>query len=132
MKDYTKEIDEFRTNYQDMRIDIDDNVNYDLRNVILDESRLYNAMYKGGTIEATGYKRQFIRKAWVVYRTLIQGSDVDLKNLFTKPLQLAKVRLVAFLCMLFISILTRRDFGEKMDDILSYPAKRNYSSKFLV
>lgn len=120
MKDYTKEIDEFNTNYQDMRIDIDDNVNYDLRNVVLDESRLYNAMYKGGTIEATGYKRQFIRKAWVVYRTLIQGSDVDLKNLFTKPLQLAKVRLVAFLRMLFISILTRRDFGEKMDDILSY------------
>jgi len=104
---------------EQMMVQVAPGVKYSLRKVLNDADTLYNGMYQTGEMEESGFKRIFMRKMWVVYRTLIQGSDVDLKNLNIRSLNGIKVRLTALLKMLFTSHLEREAFGEKIDDIMA-------------
>jgi hypothetical protein len=56
---------------------------------------------------------------WVVYRTLIQGSDLDMKHLNIRSTNGVKFNLVAFLRLMFVSYLTRSYFGELLDKIMA-------------
>lgn len=121
--DHIKEFQDFLTANEHMEVAIDDSVHYNLDDKIREETRLYNRMFSNGKeilIDESGYENGFIAKAMVVWRTLIQGSDVDLKNLDITPLQHDRTRVIALLRMLFFSILSRQQFGDKMDDILGY------------
>ena len=74
---------------------------------------------KSGEYEENGFRRVFLSKMWVVYRTLIQGSDLDMKHLNIRSLNGVKVRLTALLKMAFVSHLSRTFFGEFVDKVMA-------------
>lgn len=119
MRDYIKEIENFITTYEEGLIEITPGVSYSMREVNEESYRLYNGQFKTGKVEPSGFIRAFMRKAWVVYRTLIQGSDVDLKNLNIRSTNGIKVRFTSFIRMAFLSHLNRGMFGEFLDKILA-------------
>lgn len=119
MRNYIKEIEEFIATYENGDIQVSDDVSYSMREVNEESLRLYNGQFKSGKIESSGFIRAFMRKAWVVYRTLIQGSDIDLKNMNIRSTNGIKVRFTSLMKMAFISHLERVMFGELMDKILA-------------
>lgn len=119
MRNYSKEIEQFITDYKDGNVAISDGVFYSMREVNENSLRLYNGQFKSGNKEDDGFMCSFVRKAWVVYRTLIQNSDLDLKNLNARSINGVKYRFAPFIKMAFISYLSRTFFGEFMDKVLS-------------
>lgn len=118
-KDYIKEIEDFITEHEDGIIEVSPGVSYSMREVINESYRLYNGQFKTGKTEPSGFVRAFLRKAWVVYRTLVQNSDLDLKNLNIRSINGIKVRLTALIKMAFVSHLERAMFGEFIDKVLA-------------
>lgn len=119
MRNYVKEIEDFITTYENGDIQVSDGVSYSMRDVNEESLRLYNGQFKSGKVEPSGFIRTFMRKAFVVYRTLIQGSDIDLKNMNIRSTNGVKVRFTALMRMAFMSHLERSMFGELMDKILA-------------
>jgi hypothetical protein len=114
-----KEIEDFISSEELMTVEVSPGVTYYLRDVINNSYRLWNARFTNGAEEISGFVRVFTRKMWVVYRTLVMGSDLDMKHLNIRSLNGVKVKLVSFLKMCFISHLNREFFGELMDKIMS-------------
>lgn len=113
-----KEVEQFIADNYQGRVDITNEVSYNMRDVNAESFRIFNGMFQNGKEEPTGFIRAYYRKAWVVYRTLVQGSDLDLKNLNIRSLNGVRVRLVALLKMAFSSHLSREMFGETIDTIM--------------
>jgi hypothetical protein len=113
-------IEDFISENEDMSVEVSPGVSYNLRDVINENYRLYNAKFASGNTEESGFNRIFMRKLWVVYRTLIQGSDIDLKHLNVRSLNGAKIRLASMFKMATVSHLSRTFFGEFIDDVLSF------------
>jgi len=114
------DIEQFISDNEEMSVEVSPGVSYNLRDVINENYRLFNAKFSSGEQEESGFTRIFMRKIWVVYRTLIQGSDIDLKNLNVRPLNGVKIKLAAIFKMATISHLKRTFFGEFLDDVLSF------------
>jgi len=119
-KSYIKEIEDFISTYSEGRVEVSEGVSYNMREVNDESYRQYNAQFASGKVEPSGFMRTFMRKSWVVYRTLIQGSDLDLKHLNIRSLNGIKVRFTALLRMAFISHLGRTGFGEFIDEIMAF------------
>ena len=119
MKNYTKEIENFISEYSVGTVEVSPGVSYNMVDVNNESYRLYNAQFQSGKVEASGFTRAFMRKAWVVYRTLIQGSDLDMKNLNIRSTNGVKVKLTSMIRMTFISHLSRTFFGEFIDKVMS-------------
>ena len=119
MAEEKNEIELFISDNETMRVEVSPGVSYSMRDVINRLYRIYNAQFLNNPVEASGFKNIFFRKMWVVYRTLIQGSDVDLKNLNIRSTNGVKIRLVALLRAMFVSHLSRTSFGELIDKIMA-------------
>jgi len=117
-KDYIKEIESFINEYEQGNIEVSPGVSYSMRAVNEESYRLYNAQFATGKIEPSGFIRAFMRKAWVIYRTLVMNSDIDLKNMNIRSLNGVKVRLAALIKMAFVSHLSRNMFGEFIDKVM--------------
>jgi hypothetical protein len=113
------EVEQFIEDNEMMRVKIVEGVSYNMRDVIDKAYILYNGMFQTDSTEENGFERIFMRKMWVVYRTLVQGSDLDLKNLNIRNQNGVKAKLAGLLKMLFISHLEREQFGEKIDEIMA-------------
>jgi len=113
------DVEKFITEYEDMSVEVSSGVSYNLRDVINENYKLYNARFSTGDTEESGFVRIFMRKIWVVYRTLIQGSDIDLKDLNVRSINGVKIKLAAIFKMLTVSHLSRTFFGEFVDEVLS-------------
>lgn len=113
------EVEQFITDNDDMEVDVSPGVSYSMRELINKLYRLYNAQFESNPIEPSGFKNIFFRKMWVVYRTLIQGSDLDLKHFNIRSLNGVKVRLVAMLRTMFTSHLSRTFFNEFVDKVMA-------------
>jgi hypothetical protein len=114
-----KELQNFITNWQDATVEVSPGVNYSMKSVNEESARLYNGVFLGGSVEDNGFDNVFMRKIWVVYRTLLQGSDLDLKNLTVRNLNGVKFKLANILRMAITSHLKRTYFGELLDQILA-------------
>jgi hypothetical protein len=115
----SKEILDFISTYEDGEVEVSEGVSYSMREVNNRSYRLYNGLLANKAVEPSGFKNIFARKMWVVYRSLVQGSDLDLKNLNTRSLNGVKVRLTSLLRMAYISHLDRNFFGEFVDKIMA-------------
>jgi hypothetical protein len=114
------EIEQFIADNENMDVEVSPGVSYSLRDIINNNYRLFNAQFQSGEYEENGFKRIFMRKMWVVYRTLIQGSDLDLKNLNVRSTNGIKQRLTGLMRQMFVSHLSRNFFGEYVDDNLAF------------
>lgn len=112
------EVEQFISDYEDLNVSPSETVSYSMREVNNTSHELYNGQH---TIpkEDNGWKNIMTRKMWVVYRTLIQGSDIDMKNFNVRSTNGVKFKMAAFLRMLFISHLSRTFFGEFLDKVMS-------------
>jgi hypothetical protein len=119
-QDKKSEVEQFLNDNENMTVEVSEGVTYNLRDVINDNYRLYNAKFEDGAVEENGFVRVFMRKLWVVYRTLIQGSDVDMKDLNVRSLNGVKIRMASILKMLTVSHLDRTGFGEYLDETLEF------------
>jgi hypothetical protein len=113
------ELTQFIEQYEQGTVEVSPGVTYNMRDVNNESYRLYNARFESGEFEENGFRRVFMRKMWVVYRTLIQGSDLDMKHLNIRSLNGVKVRLVGLLRMAFYSHLLRTFFGEFVDKVMA-------------
>ena len=113
------EVEQFITDNEPMDVEASPGVSYSMRELINKLYRLYNAQFENNPIEPSGFKNIFFRKMWVVYRTLIQGSDLDLKHFNIRSLNGVKVRLVAMLRTMFTSHLSRTFFNEFVDKVMA-------------
>jgi hypothetical protein len=108
----------FITDYEDGDVEVSEGVSYSMKEVNSESYRLYNAKFKDGEKEENGFERTFMRKMWVIYRTLIQGSDLDMKHFTIRSLNGVKLLLVSILKMAFYSHLSRTFFGEFLDKVM--------------
>jgi len=113
------ELQSFITDFEQGTVEVSPGVSYNMRDVNNESARLFNAKFKDGSKEENGFERVFLRKMWVVYRTLIQGSDLDMKHFNIRSLNGARIKLVALLRMAFTSHLSRTFFGEFIDTVMS-------------
>lgn len=113
------EVEQFITDNEQMEVEVSPGVSYSMRELINKLYRLYNAQFENNPIEPSGFKNIFFRKMWVVYRTLIQGSDLDLKHFNIRSLNGVKVRLVVMLRTMFTSHLSRTFFNEFVDKVMA-------------
>lgn len=118
MKDYIKEIQSFITDYEAGLVEVSPGCSYSMRDLNQRISELYHAQFRSGGQDQSGFILTFMRKAWVVFRTLIMNSDLDLKHLNIRSINGVKVRFVSILRMAFYSHLSRGGFGEIIDKIL--------------
>lgn len=112
------DIEQFISDNERMDVEVSPGVSYSMRDLINKLYRLYNAQFEKNPIEPNGFKNIFFRKMWVVYRTLIQGSDLDLKHFNVRSLNGVKMRMVAMLRTMFKSHLSRTFFNEFVDKVM--------------
>ena len=113
------EVEQFITDNELMTVEVSPGVSYNVREVIDNSYRLYNAQFKDNPVEPSGFKNIFTRKMWVVYRTLIQGSDMDLKDFKVRSINGVRVRIVAMLRSMITSHLSRTFFNEFVDKVMA-------------
>lgn len=119
MENTTKDFLQFIEDNDDLTVEVSPGISYSMKEINNESYRLYNARFRDGATEENGFERVFMRKMWVVYRTLIQGSDLDLKHFNVRSLNGVKIRLVALLKMAFYSHLSRTFFGEFIDRVMA-------------
>lgn len=113
------DVSQFISQYENGDVEVSEGISYSMRDVNNESYRLFNGQFEDGEFEENGFRRIFMRKMWVVYRTLIQGSDLDMKNFTIRSLNGAKIKLVALLKMAFTSHLSRTFFGELIDKVMA-------------
>lgn len=113
-----KDFQTFLQNNEEMTIEVGGGVSYNLRDVINESYRLFNAKFENGETEASGFTRIFYRMIWVVYRTIIMASDVDMKDLNIRSLNGRGIKILALFKMAVHTHLGRTFFGKYVDDVL--------------
>lgn len=111
------ELQSFIDKYEDMRVEVSPGISYSLRNIINESYRLLNAQFKNNAEESDGFINVFTRKMWVVYRTLIQGADIDTKDAKVSSSIVSKQFILNMLKMVFHSHMNRTFFGEFIDKV---------------
>ncbi|MEK9700319.1 MAG: hypothetical protein VW270_31345, partial [Candidatus Poseidoniales archaeon] len=111
------ELQSFIDKYEDMRVEVSPGISYSLRNIINESYRLLNAQFQNNAEESDGFINVFTRKMWVVYRTLIQGADIDTKDAKVSSSIVSKQFILNMLKMVFHSHMNRTFFGEFIDKV---------------
>lgn len=111
------ELQSFIDKYEDMRVEVSPGISYSLRNIINESYRLLNAQFQKNPEESDGFINVFTRKMWVVYRTLIQGADIDTKDAKVSSSIVSKQFILNMLKMVFHSHMNRTFFGEFIDKV---------------
>lgn len=111
------ELQHFIDKYEDMRVEVSPGVSYSLRTIINESYRLLNAQFQNNPQESDGFLNVFTRKMWVVYRTLIQGADIDTKDAKVSSSAVTKQFILDILKMVFHSHMKRTFFGEFIDKV---------------
>ena len=111
------ELQNFIDKYEDMRVEVSPGISYSLRNIINESYRLLNAQFQKNAEESDGFVNVFTRKMWVVYRTLIQGADIDTKDAKVSSSIVSKQFILNMLKMVFHSHMNRTFFGEFIDKV---------------
>lgn len=111
------ELQNFITKNEDMLVTVSPGVTYSLRTIINESYRLLNGQFQNNPEESDGFLNVFTRKMWVVYRTLIQGADIDTKDAKVTSNIQSKQFILDILKMVFHSHMKRTFFGEFIDEI---------------
>lgn len=101
-----------------MEVDISPSVSYNLKDVIYDSYRLYNARFKD-PVETNGFRKVFYRMAWVIYRTILMASDVDLKDLNLRSTNGRGIKTLQLVKLAVRNHLIRTGFGEFLDKVMA-------------
>jgi hypothetical protein len=112
-------IHDFVKQYDTMTIQVSPGVSYNLRDVINESYRLYNARFEGNDMESSGFRRIFYRMIWVIFRTIIMASDIDLKDLNLRSLNGKGLKVLFILKMAVHSHLSRTYFGKYVDKVMA-------------
>jgi hypothetical protein len=110
------ETQDFINRYEQMIVEVSPGITVNQREIINESYRLLHAQFATNPIEADGFVNVFTRKMWVVYRTLIQGGDIDTKDAKITSTIVAKQFVLDILKMVFHSHMHRTFFGEKIDE----------------
>jgi len=103
-------------------VEVDENNSYSMRLVNQENYRLYHRKLKVPEVEPNNFRNIFFPKMWVVYRTIVQNADVDLKHLNIRITDGVKAKVAPLLRMAYQSHLSRNSFGEFLDETLSVMA----------
>lgn len=117
--DACNELQAFITQNYDTTIYVTDSVSYSMRAINDESYQMYSRIQKGIKTEESGFVRTYFAKSWVVYRTLLMGSDIDMKNLNIRSNNGIKFRVFPILKMAFTTHLSRQGFGDIIDKIMS-------------
>lgn len=117
IEDRDNELQHFISKNEDMMVEVSPGISYSLRNIINESYRLLNAQFQNNPEESDGFLNVFTRKMWVVYRTLIQGADIDTKDAKVSSTVVAKQFILDILKMVFHSHMKRTFFGEFIDKV---------------
>lgn len=98
-----------------MRVEVSPGVSYCLRDVINTNYRLYHGKFESGEIEPSGFRKVFYRMIWVVFRTIIMASQIDLKDMNTRSLNGIGYRIIFMLKMVLYAHFRKTFFGEFID-----------------
>lgn len=107
----------FINQYKDGDVQVSDGVSYSLSEIINQAYRNYSGKFITPT-DQTGWTKIFYNIIWVVYRTVIMGSNVDLKNINFRSLNGMKLVILALLKMAVRSHLLRTRFGTYIDQVM--------------
>ena len=113
---------QFISDNQEGLVEVSDGITYSMRDINDENYRLYNRKLNGAEYEASGFRNIFLPKMWVVYRTLVQNSDIDLKHLNTRITNGQRPHIYTLLKMWYQAHLSLNEFGEKLDEILEIMA----------
>lgn len=108
-------LDQFRNG----KVDVTDDVSYNLSDVIEENYRLYNSKFQEAN-DQTGLEKIFFNIGWILYRTVFFSSDIDQKDLQMRAQNPNAVPVVGLLRMAVENYLTRLHFGKTIDDIRAY------------
>jgi hypothetical protein len=107
----------FITQYKDGEVQVSPGVTYSITEIIEQAHRNYNSKYVVPN-DASGLERIFYNITWVVYRTIIMGSNVDLKDINFRSINGAKLLILNLLKMAVRSHLLRTYFGSYIDKVM--------------
>lgn len=110
-------IKNFISEYEDMTVTVSPGVSYSLRNVIDENYRLFNAKFEKPK-DSSGLEKVFYRMIWVIWRTIIMSSDIDLKDMNIKSLNGKGIRTLALFKLAIRSHLMRTFFGNFIDEVM--------------
>lgn len=110
------EIKNFITDNEQMNVTVTDGVQYSLRTVINDAYRTFNGKFENP--KDNNFEKIFYRMIWVIYRTIIMSSDVDLKDVNIRSLNGQGLKSLALLKLGVRSHLMRTGFGKLIDSIM--------------
>jgi len=99
-------------------VKVAEGVSYKMKEVNNESYRLYNGRSKAEK-DADGLQMIMINIAWIVYRTLFYGSDIDTKDAQLRSLNGKGIGTLSFLRMAMVSHLNRTGFGDFIDDVRS-------------
>lgn len=118
-EDGSMKVSDFISQFEFGKVDVTDEVSYNLKDVINENYRLYNSKFQEAS-DATGLEKIFFNIGWILYRTVFFSSDIDQKDLQMRSQNRNAVPVVALLRMAVENYLTRVHFGKTIDDIRAY------------
>lgn len=104
--------------YADGQVEVSPGVTYNLTDIINKSHRLLHAKFETATREGD-FDPIFYRIAWVVHRTIVMASDIDLKDLNMYAMNPNAIPLIGLTKMGVRSHLLRTYFGKFVDKVLS-------------
>lgn len=111
-------IQKFISEYEDMEVTASSGVTYSLRQVIDESYRLYHGKFINPK-DTGSLEKVFYRMIWVVYRTIIMSSDIDMKDMNIKSLNGKGIRTLGLFKLAIRSHLLRTFFGKYIDQVMS-------------
>jgi hypothetical protein len=111
-------IKDFISDYSSETVNVSPGVSYDQRDIINESYRLYNGKFEQ-EVDETGFRRIFYRMIWVIFRTIIMSSDIDLKDMNMKSLNGNGIKTLALFKLAIRSHLLRTFFGKYVDKVMS-------------
>jgi hypothetical protein len=118
-QDGSMKVTDFISQFEQGQVNVTDEVQYNLRDVIDENYRLYNSRFQEST-DSTGLEKIFFNIGWILYRTVFFSSDIDQKDLQMRAQNPNAVPVVGLLRMAVENYLSRLHFGKTIDDIRAY------------
>jgi len=112
-------LERFLTNYQNGQVQVSEDVSYELRQTVEENYRLFNSKFED-VKDSSGLTKIFYNISWVIYRTILYASDIDMKHLNFRSLNGKGIKTLALLKLAFKSFLKQIFFGKKIDEIMAY------------
>jgi len=112
-----QDIKQFIADNENMEVEVSPGVSYNQRDVINESYRLYNSKYQE-SLDSSGLEKIFYNIIWVIYRTIIMASDIDLKDMQMRSLNGKMIPVLQLLKMAVRSHLNKTKFGMFIDDAM--------------